>query len=199
MKKNLERCKKAFHVLPTTFVLPKEYVKFVEAFSEAESTDGALNYWILKPCAMSRGRGIQLINDITSVSYGEQVVLQRYMKNPLLLNGFKFDLRIYILVTSFNPLEAFVYKEGFARISTQPFSLSPHDMTNKFVHLTNYSIQKKSKAQFTDVGCDLSDQIYGGSKISLSSLAKVFQGMKIDYDDIWDKIEDVCLKTLVGC
>lgn len=151
LKKNLDRAMKTsqansrhFYVMPETFVLPKEYVAFIEAFSESEETDGQMNYWIMKPAAKSRGRGISVINDITAVTYGEPVVLQRYLKNPMLLNGFKFDLRIYVLVTSFNPLEAFIYKEGFARLSTTPFSLDPKNMSNKFIHLTNYSIQKKS-------------------------------------------------------
>ena len=34
------------------------------------------------------------------------------MKNPILYKGFKFDLRIYALVTNMNPLELFIYKEG---------------------------------------------------------------------------------------
>ena len=68
----------------------------------------------MKPAAKSRGRGINVINDISSVIYGEPMIMQRYLKNPLLLNGYKFDLRIYVLVTSVNPLEIFIYKEGFA-------------------------------------------------------------------------------------
>ena len=41
--------------------------------------------------------------------YAEPVVLQKYLKEPMLLKGYKFDMRIYVVVTSFNPLEAFLY------------------------------------------------------------------------------------------
>lgn len=57
-----------------------------------------------------------------------------------MINGYKFDLRIYVIVTSVNPLEVFLYKEGFARFSTIPFSLDPTDKGNKYIHLTNVSI-----------------------------------------------------------
>lgn len=49
-------------------------------------------------------------------------------------------MRIYVLVTSFNPLEAFLYKEGFARLSTIPFSLEEEDIENRMIHLTNYAV-----------------------------------------------------------
>ena len=104
--------------MPLTYILPKEYVAFLETFSDLEDKEGKMNFWIMKPAASSRGRGISLVNDIAQVTYGEGMVMQRYIKNPLLLNGYKFDLRIYVLVTSFNPLEVFIYKEGFGRFST---------------------------------------------------------------------------------
>jgi hypothetical protein len=71
---------------------------------------GDPNIWIMKPVGLSRGRGISLVHDISQVSYSSDVVIQKYVHNPLLLDGYKFDLRLYILVTSFSPLEAFIYK-----------------------------------------------------------------------------------------
>lgn len=112
----------AFEVMPLTFLLPHEYTQFVKAFTEAEAkrdTSHAQNYWIMKPVGLSRGRGISLVRDIASLTYSQSSVVQKYVERPLCLGGYKFDLRLYVLVTSFKPLEAFIYKEGFARLSTQ--------------------------------------------------------------------------------
>ena len=92
--------------------------------------------------------------------------MQRYIKDPYLLDGYKFDLRLYVLVTSFQPLEAFIYKDGFGRISTEPFSL--HDLSNRLIHLTNSSVQKlSSKGPTSDNPLKTAPhQQAGGSKVS---------------------------------
>lgn len=100
------------------------------------------NYWIMKPAGSSRGRGIFVFNDISAVSYTEVVIVQRYVDRPMLLDGYKFDLRLYVLVTSMHPLECFVYKKGFARLSSEVYSTDPADMTNRYIHLTNSSINR---------------------------------------------------------
>lgn len=169
----------------------------METFSELEEKEGKFNYWIMKPAAKSRGRGIQVVNDISQLSYGEPMVLQKYVKNPLLLNGYKFDLRVYVLVTSVNPLEVFIYKEGFGRFSTVPYTLDPNDKSNKFVHLTNYSINKHNMKNYD---LDPKEKKFGGTKVAFSTLKKAFKDdLKVDWDQvIWTQVRAVCLKALVA-
>ena len=47
----------------------------------------------------------------------ESYVVQRYVDNPYLVGGKKFDMRMYALVTSFQPLTIYIYRSGFARFS----------------------------------------------------------------------------------
>jgi hypothetical protein len=62
--------------------------------------------------------------------------------SPEIGTGYKFDLRLYVLVTNMHPLEAFIYKKGFGRLSSEVYSTDPKDMTNRYVHLTNSSINR---------------------------------------------------------
>merc|ERR1712139_473482 len=84
-------------------------------------------------------------NDVGAVTYGDLTIIQQYISNPLLIDGFKWDMRVYVTVTSFNPLEAFIYKEGFARFTTVPYSIDSSNLENKFVHLTNVSINRHNE------------------------------------------------------
>lgn len=68
--------------------------------------------------------------------------MQEYIANPLLIDGFKFDLRIYVAITSINPLRIYVYEEGLARFATEPYDTD--NLKNVYSHLTNYSINKKN-------------------------------------------------------
>jgi hypothetical protein len=62
----------------------------------------------------------------------------------LLINGLKFDLRLYVLVTSFDPLKIYIYNEGLVRFASEPYNVQ-NIKQNVYAHLTNYSINKKSE------------------------------------------------------
>lgn len=81
--------------------------------------------------------GLQQIGDLV---YDTNIVVQRYVKNPMLIGGYKYDLRLYVLVPSFHPLTVYVYREGLTRFSTDKYSLN--NLDNHFAHLTNSSINK---------------------------------------------------------
>jgi tubulin polyglutamylase TTLL5 len=136
---------------------------------------------------MSRGRGIKLINNISNLHYKQNCVIQKYIENPLLVNGKKFDLRLYVLVTQFYPLEAFIYKEGFARFATLKYSTETNSLDNLFIHLTNTAIaEKHSTYGYEESKCTLGEL---RSKLSISS-------PEIDFDDLWNRIVNVVLKSL---
>lgn len=169
-------------------------MQFIDHYQQLEEAEPEKNVWIMKPIGKSRGRGISVINDLNQVTYGEPMVIQRYLTNPLLLDGYKFDLRLYILITSFSPLEVFLYKEGFARVSTVPFSLNPDKLSNKFIHLTNSSIQKHNQSAANDTV----DKIFGGTKLALKTLKERLARYGIDWEKIWVQVTEIVLKSLVA-
>lgn len=67
----------------------------------------------------------------------------RYIENPLLISGKKFDLRLYVLVTSFHPLKAYLFKFGFCRFCSVKYNAHLMDINCLFAHLTNVSVQKE--------------------------------------------------------
>ena len=104
--------KRNYHILPDTYLLPDEFADFFAEFHQVKSTEGKRSLWIIKPNASSQGKGIYLIDDINDIDLDESCIVSKYIPNPLLINGHKFDLRVYVLVTSFDPLRVYVYKEG---------------------------------------------------------------------------------------
>jgi hypothetical protein len=99
--------------------------------------------WIFKPSASSQGRGIYITNSIEEINSKTPQVACQYIDNPLLFNGYKFDLRVYVALTSMCPLRIYMYREGLARLATILYNSIPEDKnTSKFSHLTNYSINK---------------------------------------------------------
>ena len=92
---------------------------------------------------MSQGKGIFLTRNIEDVLNGHKYVVQRYIKNPFLIDGLKFDLRIYVLIAGTDPLRLYIFEEGLTRFATEKYQ-PPNDsnLNKNFVHLTNYSLNK---------------------------------------------------------
>lgn len=92
-----------------------------------------------------------------------------------MINGFKFDLRIYVLLTSIKPLRIYIYDEGLVRFATEKYNLGQtFENSNKFMHLTNYAVNRISKKFIpnTDPFID-----YVGSKWSLTALKNYFNSI----------------------
>jgi len=117
----------------------------------------------------------------------------------MLLDGYKFDLRVYVLVTSFSPLEAFVYRRGYARLSSRPFSLEASALDDRFIHLTNAAVQRQNESASSTLEClrDASASDAGGSKCSLEYLWRRLEATGVDTAAVWAAVCDVVVKSLV--
>lgn len=67
--------------------------------------------------------------------------MQRYVHDPLLIVHYKFDVRWWCLVTSTQPLRAYILPDGYAKIaSSAPYDI--RDVSSKCGHVTNNMVQK---------------------------------------------------------
>jgi hypothetical protein len=154
------------------------------------------NYWISKPASLSRGRGIYIVNDPKQIVRSEPCVVSRYIDNPLILFGHKFDLRIYVVVTSFDPLRIYVYREGLVRFASEKYSNDVfQDEKSKFSHLTNYSINKNNENYVQNENANDDDS---GFKWSLSALQSHFEAEGIDCKLMWSKLYDIIIKSIMS-
>lgn len=139
-------------IVPMTYILPGDYTIFVEEFKRYPNAT-----WIMKPTNNAQGKGIFLVNKLKQIQKWantsklpfqaqmtkEAYVICRYIDRPLLVGQKKFDLRIYVLVTSYKPLKVWLSSLGFARFCNEKYSSDSSELDNMMMHLTNVAIQKK--------------------------------------------------------
>eukprot|EP00931_Biecheleriopsis_adriatica_P043832 TRINITY_DN25047_c0_g1_i2.p1 TRINITY_DN25047_c0_g1~~TRINITY_DN25047_c0_g1_i2.p1 ORF type:complete len:1120 (-),score=230.23 TRINITY_DN25047_c0_g1_i2:276-3635(-) len=179
----------AFDFVPETYVLPEQVEEFLACYERTKCS------WIVKPNASSRGRGIFMLRDLSELPLEETMVVSRYVDNPLLIQGLKFDLRVYVLVTAFEPLKAYIYREGLTRFASKTYSTKEEHMQDAFRHLTNYSINKNS-CKFVENSDLRADNV--GHKWSLSALNKHLHCVGVDVNLMWVRIMDLIVKTLLS-
>jgi tubulin polyglutamylase TTLL4 len=180
---------KEFEICPKTYLLPEDFDVLAAQISEKKKI------WIVKPAAASCGRGIKVIKSIQDLPKKGRFVVSKYISKPHTINGFKYDLRVYVCVTGFDPLRIFVYKDGLVRFATEQYVKGKKSLKKRYIHLTNFSVNKKSK-NFIKVQNDTQDG--EGSKWSFSALRKKFIDLNLDFDSVSLKIEEIIIKTLIS-
>lgn len=212
-KANLAACLQAmqamypedFDFVPQTWILsssaPEQAADLEQVMSEKKGWT-----YICKPTAGSQGRGLRLVKTFaelrvplrdafpTSLSRSAEYVVQRYVSRPLLIDGFKFDCRCYVIVTSVVPLRAYLFEEGLARFCTAKYERPRgRNLGNACMHLTNYAVNKRSGAFDSARAHD------AGSKRALSS---AFEGLEAQggpgAEELWAAVQALAEKTLLA-
>ncbi|OHT06269.1 Tubulin-tyrosine ligase family protein [Tritrichomonas foetus] len=157
-----------FTFMPKSYILPFKNTQLVRALSRDNCC------YIIKPDSGSLGQGITIVEPNTEFEPDDTMAVAQQYIDSFLIDNTKFDLRIYALVTSVNPLTIYVYRGGLAR-----FCSEENDGDTIYSKLTNVAINHNSVL-----------------------LTEVFKKMKnelnIDTDDLWKKIDAAIALTIIS-
>ena len=137
MERARSRNKDSYGFVPKTFLLPRDHASLITFAKNKRKR------FILKPVSSSCGKGIKLLTntECKKIKKSRKCVVQEYVKLPYLISNKKFDLRLYCLVTSFDPLRIYIYRNGIVRFASKSYSTKKK--TSKYSYLTNFSVNKK--------------------------------------------------------
>jgi hypothetical protein len=190
---------------PTTFVLPRDMQEATTAISKRQKDGQPTRTFIYKPDSTFGGAGVVLAQTMEALQdlvqrKGSQgcAVLQEYLPRPLLMDGLKWDARVYVLVTSVSPLRVYVAREGLARFCTELYRKpSAANLDAVFAHLTNSTLNKNS-ASYQSSRDDPSGG--RGSKRALSVVLRRIEAASQHFTvaGFWAQIEKIVAVTLVS-
>ena len=102
-------------------------------------------------------------------------------------------------------MRVYIHDQGIARFATEPYvKPKPSNLSNMFMHLTNYAINKRNANFQQNDGCAQSEEESGeeegeesGHKRSLHAILKILYNLGADPDKIWSEIKDIVVKTMI--
>ena len=181
---------KDYNYMQETYLYPEDKLIINKKFENYEISQD--NLWLVKPKNGNTGKGIHIFKSLKEET--NNFLITKYITNPHLINGKKYDLRIYVLVTGVKPLRIYLNKEGLVRIATEKFNLNRNNFNNNFVHLTNTGINKKNKEYVYAQDYNSED----ANKWSLNTYKKYLNKENIDFNLIIEKIKDIAIKTIIS-
>ncbi|KAM6170015.1 tubulin polyglutamylase TTLL11 [Rhynchocyon petersi] len=188
-----------YNFYPRSWILPDEFQLFVAQVRMVKDGDPSWKpTFIVKPDGGCQGDGIYLIKDPSDIRLAgtlqsRPAVVQEYICKPLLIDKLKFDIRLYVLLKSLDPLEIYIAKDGLSRFCTEPYQEpSPKNLHHIFMHLTNYSLNIHS-GNFVH-----SDSVNTGSKRTFSSILCRLSSKGVDIKKVWSDIISLVIKTVIA-
>ena len=115
----------------------------------AQPTAGGLE--LSAKAAEPKGRRRRNAKESNGVWADRQTLAQLYIARPFLIRGYKFDLRLYVVLTNVVGAapRAFLHREGLVRFCSAKYAAPNGETDDNFGHLCNYSVNKHSTV-FTD-------------------------------------------------
>ena len=152
-QKNATNKSAAFDYLPATYALwsAEDRTRFEKDRSSAaleEEEKASSPAWVLKEPAIDGGKSVEIVTDASMLFDNGSLLeahkaklLQKYVRNLLLIDGHKFDLRVYWCIARHKHPALVLYHPGTLRVSSTKFSTKFDNGASRSQHLTNAAQQ----------------------------------------------------------
>ena len=186
-----------------------EAMKVLSRLSSYKAEEGKLPVTTPKAKNLAVAKRLQRYQDLArtieeskspswDASFKHEYVVQHYIDNPYLVDAYKFDIRLYVVVAGLSPLRAYLYKDGLVRLCTEPYvEPTKANVCKSAMHLTNYSLQKEQP------NFEVSNELGEGTKRALSSFLSNFyvqqqQDKNFDQSKFWSECAHIICTSLVA-
>ncbi len=176
-----------FH--PESYLLPYDKEIILKKFQNYKQTENDL--WIYKPPNGLQGKGIKFMQ--TSEDFLKYSFINKYISNPHLLNGKKYHLRLYLIVTGVLPLKVYMHNRGQVMRAFTNYSSNLKQVGRRTSTITNAHANINLKGYNPNVGFDSEE----GSHWSLNLLNQYITKRNGNWNKIWEEIKDICFKTFL--
>lgn len=182
---------KDYNYMPETYHFPMDRYAIIDKFRDYKLNLDDL--WLVKPTHMMGGIGIKILKSLKTI-HRKEFLITKYITNLDLINGKKYDFRLYILVTGLKPLRIYFNQDGLVRIASKKFSLDRKSIKNRYVHLTNTGVNSGSK-DFIKPNNYTNEE---ANIWNLHTYEKHITSLGADYKELKTKIFDIIIKSIIS-
>ena len=182
-----------YNYMLETYSYPKEKQEIIEKFSKY-SLKNDNDVWMIKPTMGSLGLKISILTNYSDIKL-KNYLITKYLYNPHLIKGYKYDLRFHGLVSTIKPLKLYLYNEGLVRLASEKYNFSVSDPHNKYSFLTNLFINKKNQKKF--IYPKNMKNMEDSNLWNLDTFQKYCARNNINYEKLYSEVGDIFIKMMI--
>ena len=177
-----------------SYIYPKEK-ELIEKKFRNYTLKNKNDIWLVKPVSGKCGLNISILTNFSDIHLKDYIIT-KYLFNPHLIKGYKYDLRFHGLISTIKPLKLYLYNEGLVRLASEKHDISSCFSKKIFSFLTNLHINKENKKRF--IYPQNITNLEDSNLWNLETFKKYCFRNNINYNNIFNEVSDIFIKSIIS-
>jgi len=160
---------------------------------------------------VNRGMGVQLVGSLAEVDAMKETgsmyhpinekkpLAQKYLTNVLTLGGYKVTLRVYVAVTSLDPMRLYVFDNGLVRMCSHKYSNDPDNLRDKYAHFDSIDINHVNEEIFEHEVSHVEFPVHReGLRVEIKDLLQYLGSQGHNATKIWKDVQHAVLMSFLS-